>query len=90
MKADGLAIGAWDPAVLLVDAVRKLGTDVTATKLRDYLVNLRGWVGVNGTYDFRTNPQHGLGESNVIVIRFSPGGTSTAVSQFGGIPLPGR
>ena len=90
IKPDGLAIGVWDPAVLLLDALKKLGTDASATKIRDYLVNLRGWTGVNGTYDFRANPQRGLGENNVIMIRFTPGGTGVAVSKFGGGPLPGK
>jgi len=89
VKADSLAIGAWDPAVLVVDALRKLGPDASATKLRDYLINLRGWVGVNGTYDFHANPQRGLGEGNVIMIRFSGAG-NVAVSKFGGEPLPGK
>jgi branched-chain amino acid transport system substrate-binding protein len=86
VKPDGLAIGAWDPAVLLVDAVRKLGPDVSAAKLHDYLVNLRGWVGVNGTYDFRANPQRGLGQNNVIMVKFTNGG-NVAASKFGGVPL---
>jgi branched-chain amino acid transport system substrate-binding protein len=86
VKPDGLAIGAWDPAVLLVDALRKLGPDASAAKLHDYLVNLRGWVGVNGTYDFRANPQRGLGQNNVIMVKFTSGG-NVAASKFGGVPL---
>jgi len=89
VKPDGLAIGAWDPAVLLVDALRKLGPGATASQLRTYINNLRGWVGVNGTYDFRANPQHGLGENNVIIVRFSSTGNS-AVSKFGGVPITGK
>jgi branched-chain amino acid transport system substrate-binding protein len=86
VKPDGLAIGAWDPAVLLVDALRKLGPDVSAAKLHDYLISLRGWVGVNGTYDFRANPQRGLGQNNVIMVKFTSGG-NVAASKFGGVPL---
>jgi branched-chain amino acid transport system substrate-binding protein len=86
VKPDGLAIGAWDPAVIVVDALRKLGTDVSAQKLHDYLVNLRGYVGVNGTYDFRANPQRGLGQNNVVMVKFNSAG-NVAVSKFGGVPL---
>jgi branched-chain amino acid transport system substrate-binding protein len=86
VKPDGLAIGAWDPAVLLVDALRKLGPAAPAAKLHDYLVNLRGWVGVNGTYDFRANPQRGLGQNNVIMVKFTSSG-NVAASKFGGVPL---
>jgi hypothetical protein len=35
VKPDGLAIGAWDPAVIVVDALRKLGTDASAQKIHD-------------------------------------------------------
>jgi branched-chain amino acid transport system substrate-binding protein len=76
--------------VLLIDALRKLGPGATASQLRTYLNNLRGWVGVNGTYDFRANPQHGLGQNNVIMVRFSPGTGNTAASKFGGAPIPGK
>jgi branched-chain amino acid transport system substrate-binding protein len=89
IKPDGLAIGAWDPAVLLVDALRKLGPDATAAKIHDYLVNLRGWVGVNGTYDFRANPQRGLGQNNVIMVKFT-NGTNVVVSKFGGVPVAAK
>lgn len=43
---------AWDPTMLLVDALRKLGPDATALQLRDYILSLHGWAGINGVYDF--------------------------------------
>ena len=61
----------------------------SAAKLRAYLTSLRGWVGVNGSYDFRTNPQHGVGINSVLVIRVDQGGAKfTPVSKVGGTPLP--
>jgi branched-chain amino acid transport system substrate-binding protein len=89
VKPDGLAIGAWDPAVIVVDALRKLGTDASAQKIHDYLINLRGYVGVNGTYDFRANPQRGLGQNNVVMVKFNSSG-NVAVSKFGGVPLSAK
>jgi branched-chain amino acid transport system substrate-binding protein len=90
-KPDMLEISAWDPATLLVDALRKLGPDASAAKLHAYLVNLRGWVGTNGPYDFRSAPQRGLGESNIIMVRWdAQRNAGTAVSKFGGAPLPGK
>jgi len=68
------------------DPLRKLGGDATAAKIHDYLVDLRGWVGVNGTYDFRANPQRGLGQNNVIMVKFT-NGTNVVVSKFGGVPV---
>ena len=90
-KPDMIEISAWDPALLLVDALRKLGPDASAAKLHDYLVNLTGWTGVNGPYNFRTNPQRGIGENNILMVKFDgQTGTGVAVSRFGGTPLPGR
>ncbi len=90
-KPDLIEISAWDPALLLVDALRKLGTDAPAAKLRAYLVNLKGWVGANGPYDFPADPQHGLGENTVVIVKWDPDrNAATAVSKFGGAPLPGK
>jgi branched-chain amino acid transport system substrate-binding protein len=89
-KPDMISISIWDPALLLVDALRKLGPDVPAEKLREYLAGLRGWVGANGAYDFRAIPQRGLGENNVVMVRYTGTNPGVAVSAFGGAPLPGK
>ena len=34
----------WDPAMIVVSALRKLGPDATATQIRDYIAGLRGFV----------------------------------------------
>jgi hypothetical protein len=61
----------------------------TATQLRDYLDGLRGWVGVNGPYDFRAMPQRGLTENSLLIVRWDPArNTAVAVSKFGGAALP--
>jgi branched-chain amino acid transport system substrate-binding protein len=90
-QPDMLTISSWDPAMLLVDALRELGPDVKAEKLRDYLLNLKGWVGADGPYDFAANPQRGVGGNNVVMVRWdSQQGSGTAVSNFGGQPLGGK
>ncbi len=87
-EPDMLTISAWDPAMLLVDAIKKLGTNVTGPKLRDYLVKLKGWTGVDGPYDFVANPQRGIGGQNVVMVRWdAPKGKAEAVSDYGGKPL---
>jgi len=64
-------------------------SDASAAKLRAYLVNLRGWVGANGPYDFRAAPQRGIGERNVVMVRWdAQRGAGAAVSKFGGAQLP--
>ena len=88
-KPDMVGIGSWDPAMVVVSALRKLGTGATATQLRDYLDNLRGFVGVNGPYDFRAMPQRGLTENSLLIVRWDPvRQTAVAVSKFGGSALP--
>ncbi|HXP93554.1 MAG TPA: ABC transporter substrate-binding protein [Candidatus Binatia bacterium] len=87
-KPDMIEISAWDPALLLVDALRKLGPDTSAAKLRAYLVNLNGWVGVNGPFDFRASPQRGLGVNNIVMVRWdTQRNAGVAVSKLGGAPL---
>ena len=88
-KPDMVGIGSWDPAMVVVSALRKLGTGMTATQLRDYLENLRGFVGVNGPYDFRAMPQRGLSENSLLIVRWDAARqTAVAVSKFGGSALP--
>jgi branched-chain amino acid transport system substrate-binding protein len=88
-RPDQIEISAWDPAMMLVNGLRKFGADATAAQLRSYLVNLKGWVGVNGPYDFPTLPQRGLGQNSVVVVRWDPDKNgAAAVSKLGGAPLP--
>ena len=86
-QPDQVFISAWDPAALIVDSLKKLWTDVSASKLRDYLVGLRGWVGVNGPYDFRAIPQRGIGQDAVVMVRWNPQKSQfDPVSKLGGTP----
>ena len=62
----------WDPGVLLVSAYRKLGTDATAEQIRQYLANLKGWVGEGGRYDFTAVPQRGVDGSSTVMVRWDP------------------
>lgn len=79
---------AWDPALLVVSALRKLGPDATAEQLRDDLAKLTGFAGINGVYDFVKIPQRGLDASNVVVTRWDPtANTWKIVSHPRGLPL---
>jgi branched-chain amino acid transport system substrate-binding protein len=87
IKPDGPSTYAWDPALLVVEALRKLKPDVTAEELRAYFRDLKGFAGVNGFYDFKTVPNRGLDESNVVVTRWDPAAqTWLVVSDPLGIP----
>lgn len=58
---------AWDPALIVIEMLRKLGPQATATQLRDAIAGLKGFSGVNGTYDFPQEPQRGLNASQTLV-----------------------
>jgi branched-chain amino acid transport system substrate-binding protein len=52
---------AWDPAMLVVSALRKLGPNATADQLRAYIQNTHGRIGIDGIYDFAGGNQRGVG-----------------------------
>ncbi|HYL48339.1 MAG TPA: ABC transporter substrate-binding protein [Stellaceae bacterium] len=66
-KPDEGSILGWDPATIVVDALRKLPPNATAAQLRDYLLKVKGIAGVNGVYNFDAAPQRGLTLNNIIV-----------------------
>lgn len=63
-------VTVWDPAMLVVDALRKLGPDADAAHLRDYLAGLHGWTATQGVFDFTAFPQHGVGVNSVLIMRW--------------------
>ena len=78
---------AWDPCLIIGEALRKLGPRATPQQLHDYLTHLHGFVGISGVYDFRDD-QHGLTDKSVIVVRYDQANqTFVAASRGGGIPL---
>jgi branched-chain amino acid transport system substrate-binding protein len=87
MEPDTLLATAWDPALIIVSALRTLGTDAPPDKIRDYINNLRGWSGASGEYDFRDGSQMGLGPNTVMITRWDPAkGAFVAISRLGGLP----
>jgi branched-chain amino acid transport system substrate-binding protein len=77
---------AWDPALLVLDGLRKLGPDATAAALNDFIQHQNGWAGINGVYNFTNGSQRGLGIDDVIVDRWDPAKSDfVAVSKAGGL-----
>jgi len=72
VKPDGPATYAWDPANLVVEALRALKPGATGADLRAYLSELQGVSGINGPYDFRAVPNRGLNETNVVMTKWDP------------------
>ena len=72
VRPDEGHILAWDPTMILVSALRKLGPDATATQIRDYIAHLHGWVGVDGVYDFGSGDQRGIADNAAAIARWNP------------------
>jgi branched-chain amino acid transport system substrate-binding protein len=88
IEPDHTLASVWDPMLIVADALRKLGPGASATRLKDYLESLHGWVGANGEYDFRDGSQRGLTTRLSVMVRWDPGrGRFVAVSKLGGAPL---
>ena len=79
---------AWNTGLIVVDALRKLGPNVTAVQLRDHLAGLQGFAGIDGVHDFAASPQRGLDLSDVVVTRWDPAKhVWVPLSKAGGEPL---
>jgi branched-chain amino acid transport system substrate-binding protein len=84
------AMFSWDPANIIVAAVRAVGVNSTPDQLRKYMVGMHGWYGACGEYDFRENP-HGLTGKNAVVVRYDTDKSEfRPVSRVGtAVPIPG-
>jgi branched-chain amino acid transport system substrate-binding protein len=88
IRPDFIYSVAWDPALIAVEALRKVGPSASADQLRTFIENLHGFNGILGEYDFRDGSQRGLTEGNVMMMRWdSTKETWVAVSRLGGQPL---
>lgn len=60
----------WDTAMIVISAFRKLGSNPTAQQLRDYILGIKNYIGINGSYDFSSGDQHGLTARSVVFVRW--------------------
>jgi branched-chain amino acid transport system substrate-binding protein len=87
VKPEYIESVAYDPALLVVTALRALGPNATSQKVRDYLNGITNWAGAAGRYDFKATPQRGLDASQIFVARWDgPQNNWIAVSKPGGDP----
>jgi branched-chain amino acid transport system substrate-binding protein len=93
-KADNNTADTWDAALITVAGLRKLGPKATAKELRDWILSLRDFAGINGIYDFEKYPERGLSHDSSALVRYDPTGPDGAqwqwVSEIGGAPLPAK
>jgi branched-chain amino acid transport system substrate-binding protein len=79
---------SWDPAQIVLEALRHLGLDATPAAIRAYIAGLQGFIGINGQYDFKAIPQRGIGAEWLVMIRWDKNKQSpVGVSKPGGDPL---
>jgi branched-chain amino acid transport system substrate-binding protein len=77
----------WDAGLLVVSALQKLGTQATATQIRDYIGHQSKFAGISGSYDFTDGSQRGLTGKDIMVMRYDrTSGDWVSVSNFGGAP----
>ncbi len=63
---------AWDPGLIIVQALRTLGPDAKAVQIHDYIESLHDFAGANGFYDFRVGDQRGLNPNDTVMARWDP------------------
>jgi branched-chain amino acid transport system substrate-binding protein len=85
VKPDEGHILAWDPTMIIVSALRSIGPDATAQQIRDYILHLHGWIGVDGVYDFSLADQRGITDKSGAMARWdAKKNTWVRVSKPGG------
>lgn len=85
IRPDYGATLAWDPVMIVLDGLRALGPDTTAEKLHEWILNLHGWSGIDGVYDFSDGSQRGIGLNAMIIYRWDAAkDTFVASSHPGG------
>jgi len=84
----GAAPYVWDPAMMVIAGLRKLGPDATAMQLRDYILGIRDFTGINGRYDFSSGNQHGLTAESQVIVRWDAArAAGVPVSRPGAVPF---
>ena len=74
--------------MMVIAALRKFGPNANPTQVRDYLLAIRNFVGINGRYDFSSGDQHGLTAESQVIVRWDPArGSGIPVSRPGAIPI---
>jgi branched-chain amino acid transport system substrate-binding protein len=75
---------SWDPALIVVDGLKKIGPNGTAAQLNDFIQHQNHWAGINGFYDFTTGNQRGLGLEAVVMDRWDPATSDFVIVSKGG------
>jgi branched-chain amino acid transport system substrate-binding protein len=78
----------WDPTVIVISGLRKLGTKTDAKSLLAYMESVHDFAGINGIADYRGGDQRGQGLTALVIVKWNPAKKHVfTVSQPGGVPL---
>ncbi|HEX9463758.1 MAG TPA: ABC transporter substrate-binding protein [Alphaproteobacteria bacterium] len=89
LKSDNMTGTSWDVALVIIEALRKLGPGANAEQIRQYIATLTDFPGINGVYNFKAHPQRGLGSESAVIVRFDAAEKRWVwLSKPGGVPLP--
>lgn len=79
---------SWDPTLILIDALRHVGTNASPKQVLDYVLSLKHFAGSDGYYDFTDGSQRGIGLDALVICRWDAAKkTWVAASEPGGKPL---
>ena len=88
LKADNMEATSWDAALIVVEALRKLGPNATADQIREFIANLADFPGIDGVYNFKASPERGLGPDSAIAVTYDPAAKAWVwLTRPGGTPL---
>jgi hypothetical protein len=79
---------AWDPAAIIVDAYRKLGTSATYDQIRTWILSQTDYAGISGVYDFTdkgAGAQRGLTQKDVLIMRWDDTKWTPSSKMGGGL-----
>lgn len=82
---------SWDPTLIIIDALKHVGTAASPKAVLDYIESLKHFPATDGYYNFTDGSQRGIGLSSIVVCRWNAAKKSwDAVSEPGGKPLAHR
>jgi branched-chain amino acid transport system substrate-binding protein len=86
-KPEYIQSPAYDPAMLVIDALRKVGPDASPEQVRAAIAGVRSFAGAEGRYDMGAVPQRGLKPSDLVVVKWDAAKNDwVALSKPGGDP----
>jgi branched-chain amino acid transport system substrate-binding protein len=79
----------WDPTLIVIAGLRKLGPSADAKSLLNYILSVHDFAGSNGIYNYTGGDQRGQGLSDLVMVRWDAAKKHVVTaSQPGGKPLP--